>query len=424
MHTKREIDTNRMEQGSELSTCRRITFYVIGSLLVGIVFFSVIELATRTVSWISGNGFEIRLDEMDPLDEKINKFYSFHPFTGFTITPRLSFTGSHPYSKDTAQHNVDQFGFISEDMDLSFEKPKDELRIAVIGASTSANVWLAVDENWPGILGNLIQKHYENKTIRVINGGVPGYNTAQSLGNLALRIMPFKPDVVIIYHAYNDFKAVTNDGYMPDYSHIHKLPYGYFKTPPFYVRWLNKSMFYVRTRNRYREYQMVVKGNAVTKELGGIAEIPQIAEDGFSQHISAMVNIAKGSGAKVVLSSFATLHDPDMDYNSTEVTESLSKLKKRELGSLVHYSKNLSLHAIMSGFNRYNVALKRIADKEHVGWVDNANAIPHEDKYFIDRVHFSAEGAELMAMNLYPVVINLLTSNPESTAATRTTPTM
>jgi len=34
--------------------------------------------------------------------------------------------------------------------------------------------------------------------------------------------------------------------------------------------------------------------------------------------------------------------------------------------------------------------------------------VPHEDKYFVDRVHFSSEGAASMAKNFLPVVLEQL----------------
>jgi lysophospholipase L1-like esterase len=53
-----------------------------------------------------------------------------------------------------------------------------------------------------------------------------------------------------------------------------------------------------------------------------------------------------------------------------------------------------------------------VAAEEHTGWVDNANLVPHQDKYFIDRVHFSPEGAARMADNFLPVVLQQLQQKP------------
>ena len=55
--------------------------------------------------------------------------------------------------------------------------------------------------------------------------------------------------------------------------------------------------------------------------------------------------------------------------------------------------------------------LKKVAGLEKYTLVDNANLIPHEDEYFVDRVHLSDLGATHMAQNLYPEVVKLLQSD-------------
>ena len=88
-----------------------------------------------------------------------------------------------------------------------------------------------------GYLGMLVQDALPDNTITVINAGVPGYDTAQSIGNLALRVMSLKPDIVIIYHAYNDLKAIRSDiKFNPDYSHIHNKPFGFHQRPNFIIQ--------------------------------------------------------------------------------------------------------------------------------------------------------------------------------------------
>ena len=93
---------------------------------------------------------------------------------------------------------------------MPLEKAKDEIRIATIGASTTANLNLNYEDNWPGKLGALLQSEFPDKQVTVINAGIPGFNTAQSIGNLTLRVLRFSPDVVIIYHAYNDLKLARS----------------------------------------------------------------------------------------------------------------------------------------------------------------------------------------------------------------------
>ncbi len=385
---------------------KTIRNYVVGSLIVITVFFVIIELATRTVSWFSGKGFTLALHELEPYDQGIKGIYKWHPFTGFTFQSGIDFYGSHPNQKGKQFNIVGKYGFLTDPKNiLSEEKGANEIRIVTIGGSTTANINLAYSDNWPGSLGLLLQKRLPEKKITIINAGVPGFDTAQSIGNLALRVMAFKPDVVIIYHAYNDLKAIRPDRkFSFDYSHIHPTPYGYYKEPMFLIRFLNRSMFYVRLRNKYRDYAK--KKNVMkTKRTN---EIPKVASETFERNIRTLVAIAKANNAKVILSSYATLHNLDWDYSSKKVIARLSQLKKMELYSLQNFTPGLSLGAIIKGLKKYNAILKKVAIDTHSGWVDNARLVPHEDRYFVDRVHFSKEGAAVMARNLMPEVIRQL----------------
>ena len=393
---------------------KEIKYYILSSLLIVIVGFSAIELATRSLSWLSGKGFTLALHELEPYDKEIDDLYQWHPFTGIIFTPKSIFQGGHPNQEKGALIITDQHGFLANTPILNYPKSANEIRIATIGASTTANINLSYDENWPGYLGSLVQQALPKQKIQVINAGVPGFDTAQSIGNLALRVMPFQPDVVIIYHAYNDLKAIRKHvTFKPDYSHIHTKPYGYHQKPLFLIRWLDHSMFYVRLRHQYREYQQEMKKlNALKNERLGktnrLTHIPQEARETFAQHIRSLISIAKTSGTAVVLSSFATLNEPKLDYSKAESLEGLSQFQKQGLYGLMHFTSGLSLKAILEGLNLYNDTLKNIAIQEKTGWVDNASLVPHEDKYFVDRVHFSSEGAASMAKNFLPVVLEQL----------------
>ncbi len=384
-------------------------YYLISGLLISVIFIITVEMTTRLTSFFSGRGFSLSLDELDPLDKGIRDIYVWHPFTGFIFRPGKIIIGSHPNQKERSEVRIDRDGFLSREEELSLEKPPGEIRIAAVGASTTANVHLNYDDNWPAHLERIVQQSFPDRKVRVINAGIPGYDTAQSIGNLSLRVMPYKPDIVIIYHGYNDLKALSKDvEFKPDYSHIHTVPYGYRKEPPAYTLLLNNSMFYVRARNKYRE--RIARKMEIDRLRGTnlINEIPAQAGETFEQHIRAMAAVARGGGAQVVLSSFATLHNLQLDYADQEVLKALTPRQAEELFYLLKFTPGLTLEAIIQGLADNNVILERVAADLNTGWVDNAGLVPHEDRFFVDRVHFSRDGAELLGGNFAPEVIRLL----------------
>jgi lysophospholipase L1-like esterase len=393
---------------------RTLIFYVIGSLLAVFVLFATLELTTRIASWARGRGFQIGLHELDPHAGAVLEIYRWHPFTGITFMPSIRFAGSHPNQQGRAPIFIDAHGFLSDGQELTYAKPANEIRIATIGASTTANINLSHEDNWPGRLGRLLAEALPEKTIRVINAGVPGFDTAQSIGNLALRVMPFDPDVVIIYHAYNDLKAVrANLDFKPDYSHIHRKPYGFHKKPPWLMRALNYSMFYIRVRNGYREYRqqraVIDNSKRTLHRQKRLDSIPAEAVATFESHLRTLVSVARTTGAKVVLSSFATLYDPSVHYDTMqEALLEMDKLQKNELSSIARFTPGLTVKATLEGIWQYNTILAKIAREQGTGWVDNAALIPHSGRYFVDRVHFTKEGAQQMAANFFPVVLEQL----------------
>ncbi len=384
---------------------KKLSFYVLGSLVTVAGFFAIIELSTRIVSGVRGDGFALALHELDATDAAINDIYQFHPFTGFTFKPNQEFPGGHPRQKELALIRTDAHGFLTGPERLTLQKGEDEIRIAMIGASTTANIWLNFEENWPGRLGEKIRHALPAKNVTVINAGVPGFNSAQSIGNLALRVMPFKPDLVIVYHGYNDLKVVRPEfEAKPDYSNVHTRPYGQYERPNWIIRLLNTSMSYVRARNAYREYKKATTNiDVLTSEIR-LDRMPTSAEAVFEHNIRMLVACARAGGARVVLSSFATLHD----ISPGKGTESLSTMQHEELYSLARFMPGLSLDGVFDGISRYNLRLREISKEQNTGWVDNANLIAHEDENFVDRVHFSKVGAERMAENFFPVVLELL----------------
>lgn len=394
-------------------THKKLISAVLIPVLSVVLFFTVVEFSTRLISWMTGNGFTLAFHEIDANDNAMKHIYQWHPFVGYVFRPLNRFEAGHPNQDSKAVIFVDRHGFLARDDTLTRSKPADEIRLAFIGGSTTACLNLPFEKNWPGRVAAMVERAMPGKTVRAINAGIPGFDTAMSIGNLALRVLPFSPDVVVIYHAYNDLKAIGGKTpFQPDYANLHSHPFGCGPEPNAMVQLLHRSMAYVRVRNQYRRYRRKVafeKGLVKDGGDGGrLDKIPQEAVDAFSQHIRSMVAISQSCGARVILLSFATLHNLSLDLNSAATFRRLSKRKKVELVAMAQFIPGLTIQAIFDGLRRYNQTLRQIAADEHTGWLDAAHHIAHDERFFVDRVHFSSEGAREMARHLAPVVLACL----------------
>lgn len=98
------------------------------------------------------------------------------------------------------------------------QRPPDEIRILCLGGSTTAGEEVSDDETYPAQLQSLLQAKFPDRTLRVINAGVPSYDIQQSLLDYSLRLWKFQPQVVTIYHGINDLPEFGGGGIEIDAS--------------------------------------------------------------------------------------------------------------------------------------------------------------------------------------------------------------
>ena len=74
------------------------------------------------------------------------------------------------------------------------------------------------------MLEDTLNCFFKKPYFEVINAGIPGWTTAESLINLHFRVLELSPDMVIICHAVNDTFAMRRDEEgKTDYSNFRKI---------------------------------------------------------------------------------------------------------------------------------------------------------------------------------------------------------
>lgn len=89
--------------------------------------------------------------------------------------------------------------------EITHEKEPGEFRIFVLGGSAAFNVNSEGGRTWPRILERKLQAQFGPK-IRVVNGSTPGYTSYQSARRLKCQLLSLSPDLVLVYHLWNDVK--------------------------------------------------------------------------------------------------------------------------------------------------------------------------------------------------------------------------
>lgn len=128
--------------------------------------------------------------------------YGYDDVTGWRLRP-----GAHGWwvSEGHAYVRINRDGM--NDRDYALLKPRNGLRIAVLGDSMTSAVQVDVERNFLRVLErNLSTCHaLTGRPIEVMNFGVPGFGTAQELLTFQHKVVQYSPDIVLLaFFTYND----------------------------------------------------------------------------------------------------------------------------------------------------------------------------------------------------------------------------
>ncbi len=100
--------------------------------------------------------------------------------------------------------SVNSHGFISTP-EIALEKDNNTTRIVFLGGSSTAGTGhnLPDDNTWPWETVKKIKSETKHN-LDFINAALGGYSTFESYGRLWSTLRFYKPDIVIVYHGWND----------------------------------------------------------------------------------------------------------------------------------------------------------------------------------------------------------------------------
>ena len=138
-----------------------------------------------------------------PFYNRLYPYVMFRPMESYAYETPETFEMSHHKSRVFVYTNEDGFRIPSLGYPLPKAKPPAQLRIAVLGGSL-VQLASTFDTTLPGSLRTLLRKTYPGRDIEVINAGIQSSVSRQSLVQLALTVVDYHPDIVILYDGGND----------------------------------------------------------------------------------------------------------------------------------------------------------------------------------------------------------------------------
>ncbi len=285
----------------------------------------------------------------------------------------LNYYPNPKYKRGKTYHN--SLGYRNDE--FSIKKPEGVFRIVAIGGSSTYTISVKDNEKiFTSQLERILQDKYGYDNVKVINAGVGGYNSWESLINLEFRVLDLDPDLIIIYHGTNDVQTrfVDPKSYSGDNSGRRKQ----WRSPNIPI--LEQSaLFRILLRNSGITSQVGIgnfvdsntsyKPNSVIDKdpFGLLKKNPPVY---FERNLNNMVAVSRANGAEIMFATWA--HSPNFgDYASTP-----------------HYEQ---------GFRENNEVAKEVAQINGIPMFDFASKMPNDRAYWADGRHVNELGAEKKA---------------------------
>ena len=198
------------------------------------------------------------------------------------------------------------FGFLGSD--FAYAKPPGVIRIGALGASTTA-------DGYPAMLEEYLNARVaaQSNRFEVMNFGHGFYTSAHVLVNFVLNVIDFAPDYIVIHQAANDEHARASEAeFRGDYSHYLKV----FQPPRIWDRYI------LRVSVPYRALKFYLNPNPEWMFVEAASQIrrkePQrplnARELGvFRRNIETIIDVASARQIKVVLTTMP--HSTDQRYD-------------------------------------------------------------------------------------------------------------
>lgn len=304
--------------------------------------------------------------------------------------------GSRPKLKPNAELNgwmykiaINSLGFRGGEV-LS-PKPQNGLRIWCIGGSTTFDIYASSNETtWPMVLQKHVQEAFPDRTVEVINAGIPGEILRGSLSDFQSYQQQIRPDYVVIYHGPNDMREVlapppnapgAQPTKPPDEGFIHEIlgrqEYALFRVIK-------------RTIAPLRPLQKEWESNRMsTNQLGDLRNRNQ-----------QFVRFAQQSRVVPVIATHA-LRAQNGDEGE------VARKRVAETSQLLRMYPKQAIEA----FEEYNKMLASLAKSNNLPFADVRSVISADSSFWGDATHFRDAGSALAGETIAKTIISHLQRN-------------
>lgn len=308
------------------------------------------------------------------------------------IPPDKALRESDGLEKKAYRVRTDANGFI-----LPYNRhEKSDFKAFFLGASTTACIYVDEESRFPYLVGNLLEQQ-TGKKVTTINSGVGGNNSLHSLDILLNKLIPLKPDAVVLMHNINDLVALIYDKtyWSRNPTRAPIIDYKLYKDltglkavstlardtyiPNLHVafRSLSKKLFGKKAKDPDDEFAHI-RGKKI------VFDADQILDE-FKMNLRTFINICTARKITPVLMTQFNRYKADPDPKIREAMQGFETESK------------ISAQQFKDIYDRFNEAVREVGRNNGVLVIDLARLVPQEAEYIYDVVHLKTAGSKLAA---------------------------
>jgi len=249
-------------------------------------------------------------------------------------------------------------------------------RIVTLGESTTfGHTMYADDVPWPQLLEQMATHGSGlSRPVQVINAGIPSYDLHLNIERLRRKILGLKPDMIISYHGYNGFNWL-----------VPELPPVFAKPPPPYearpLKLLADAEYRLKVMSYRRQLARLSAVTALQNRTPG--------DNPYDRGYRELIQIARTNHIRLVLANYsmAVNEKSDLDviaFYRAGFPDVINQIKANELHS--------------------RLVARLTTDNPDVYFVDTHPALDGLHENFIDLVHFTQPGRQLMAETMFSTI--------------------
>jgi len=296
----------------------------------------------------------------------------------------LTLTDSYMKNVDSLQRKqylikTDENGFI----DTGNQTPKTNViseKIVFLGGSTTELLFVSEKNRWQSILERFLNKEEAGQTYKVLNGGVSGNNVMHSTLNFIAKVIPLKPDCVVLMHNVNDLARLRQTGSYwkasKGYSLIEVASESNESSILFLFARKLRDLFIPNT------YLLVLNLNSEGDDFTEYRDEPlfgiEVIEDQFRRALNSFVDIAIQWNVEPILMT---------QFNRINIKDKL----------FINSFQSKNINEFIEKYHRLNQVIREVGLSRKIDVVDLAELVPASGDYMYDSVHLNDNGSVLVA---------------------------